>query len=146
MPLSAVLPVVRVLAVFPQIMLVHHELIRARNVRVDLLGDECHFGDFFDDGGVVDGGVGVFPEGEHAVALDEHAGHFQRLDVILLKALDDDQTRFGVLGQKGFDLPLQPLPDGLTSGLKVEPVGNDLLGQAEQTVLDAGICILQTKI
>ena len=83
-------------------MLIHHKLIRARNVRIDLLGDERHFCDFFDDGRVVYGTVGVFAEGEHAVALDEHARHFDRVQVVLFETFDDDEPR--VLFVLPFDL------------------------------------------
>lgn len=64
----------------------------------------------------------------------------------LLQGVDDHQAGFGVLGQEFLDLEFQTVPDGAASGLEVQPAGNRILGQAEQTPLDAGIGILQTEV
>ena len=63
-----------------------------------------------------------------------------------LQGVDDHQPGFGVLGQEFLDLEFQSVPDGAASGLEVQPAGNGVLGQAEQTPLDAGIGVLQTEV
>lgn len=64
----------------------------------------------------------------------------------LLQGVDDHQPGFGVLGQEFLNLEFQPVPDGAASGLEVQPAGNGILGQAEQTPLDAGVGVLQTEV
>ena len=64
----------------------------------------------------------------------------------LLQGVDDHQPGFGVLGQEFLDLEFQSVPDGAASGLEVQPAGNGVLGQAEQTPLDAGVGVLQTEV
>ena len=45
-----------------------------------------------------------------------------------------------------FDLHFQTVPDGFAAGLEVQPFGNSVLRQAEQTGLYVGKGILQTEI
>ena len=64
----------------------------------------------------------------------------------LLQGVDDHQPGFKVLGQEFLDLGFQPVPDGAACGLEVQPAGNGVLGQAEQTSLDTGVGVLQTEV
>ena len=86
-------------------MLIHHEFIRTLHARIDLLGDKRHFGDLFQDGGVVHGAVGILAEREHAVAFDENAGDFDGIELVFLEPFDNHEP--GILFIFALDLFLR---------------------------------------
>lgn len=64
----------------------------------------------------------------------------------LLQGVNDHQPGVRVGCQEGFQLLFQALTDRVTGCLEVKSAWNRVLGELEQSALDAGICIFEAKV
>jgi hypothetical protein len=63
----------------------------------------------------------------------------------LLQGVDDHQPGVWMRRHESFDLPFQPVPDGLGFELEVE-VGRRVFGDVEQAALDAGLAVFKAEV
>ena len=105
--LSEALAIVGVGAVFAKIMFVLHVLRRGDGVRVQLAGQQRHFGDLLQHGGVVNRLGRVFAPCKRPVAVAKHPRHRRRVQPAAAEGLDNDlagqktvETIAGLYGER----------------------------------------------
>jgi len=123
-------------SVFAEVVAIEEGLGDSLAVSFEGEGVVGHFGDGFEDHGVVGGFVGVASPGEGGVAVDEAGGNGERVDSLLLEEADDGEAGFvDVAAADGFVGERRGAGDG---AVEVVGVGGAEWWDGEASLGEAG--------